>query len=260
MSFGWKLGAGPLGYYTKAYELLIRPINMLFHALNPVMYTSLSRLVTEPDRYRFVFKSILSKVALVMIPGMFLLIAISDMVINTVLGDQWTPAIRLFAILGFEGLVEPIMVAVRWLYVSQGRGGEMLRWGMLNSGITLTAIFVGIFFGVQGVAIAISGSGLFIRSPLLFWMAGRKGPVGMKDIYGTLVSPLLAGVAGFASVLAFRGYYDFPAGVEFLASVLLMGVVVLAVMLILPDGRTNLRQLLRVKEILSGKVSPAKAP
>ncbi len=43
-----------------------------------------------------------------------------------------------------------------------------------------------------------------MRVPLCFWLAGRKGPVTVADLFGSIVPSVIAGCAVFAVVFAFR--------------------------------------------------------
>ena len=250
---GWKLGAAQLGFYSKAYELMIRPINMLFVSLNPVMFSSLSRLADEPEKFSSTYKTVLEMVCLVMMPSILFLLVDADLVIGILLGDQWDRAATLFAILGFEGLALPIAVSCRWLYVSQGKSGALFRWGVINSAITLLAVIIGINFGVEGVALGVAGSGVLVRSPLLFWLVTREGPIKMKDLYGATFLPLLSGGLGALAVYFFRGLVELTPLLELAASGGVMLGVSLLVLMLFPAGRRNLKQLRRLKAVLTGR-------
>ena len=48
----WYLGAAALGFYDKAYQFLLMPATQITLPLSNVVHATLSRLQTEPDRFR----------------------------------------------------------------------------------------------------------------------------------------------------------------------------------------------------------------
>ena len=49
---GWYLGAAVLGFYDKAYQFLLMPVTQITLPLSNVVHATLSRLQTEPERFR----------------------------------------------------------------------------------------------------------------------------------------------------------------------------------------------------------------
>ena len=49
--------------------------------------------------------------------------------------------------------------------------------------LTLASFVVGLPFGPFGVAIAFSATGLLVRLPILYYVAGRRGPVSTSDLW-----------------------------------------------------------------------------
>ena len=71
-------GAQQLGLYSRAYQLLLLPLDQICAPLDGVAVTALSRLTETPERYRQAYLRILEKVAMVTMPGVALMIATSD--------------------------------------------------------------------------------------------------------------------------------------------------------------------------------------
>jgi len=53
----------------------------------------------------------------------------------------------------------------------------------INALLTLASFIVGLPFGPLGVAIAFSATGLLVRMPILYYIAGRRGPVSTSDLW-----------------------------------------------------------------------------
>src|SRR4029077_17468142 len=63
-------GAAQLGLYSRAYQLLLLPVNQITVPITAVAMPALSRLVDSPERYRRAYVRILAKLAMVTMPLM----------------------------------------------------------------------------------------------------------------------------------------------------------------------------------------------
>jgi PST family polysaccharide transporter len=73
-----------------------------------------------------------------------------------------------------------------WLYLSQGRTGELLRIGAIGSTIAIASFVAGLPWGALGVAISYVLVDMFIRAPLILLSCGSSGPVRTKHLLGVL--------------------------------------------------------------------------
>src|SRR5207253_3982747 len=75
---------------------------------------------------------------------------------------------------------------------------DWLVTSSVSSGIALASFVVGLPFGPAGVAIVYSAAGLLVGMPVLYYFAGRKGPVTTGDLWIGIVRylPLWAVVCG----------------------------------------------------------------
>lgn len=192
---GWCWGAGPLGLYSKAYNLLMMPLRQISAPLGSVLVPALSRLNDQPDRYRRVYLNVIEKIALATVPGIALLIATADWVVYIVLGPNWVEAGRVFKWLGIAALVQPVTNTTGWLFVSQGRAGDMLRWGIIGGPLVIASFIIGLPWGAMGVAIAYAVTTVCIATPMLLWIVGRQGPVRSLDVYRVFMAPAAAAIA-----------------------------------------------------------------
>lgn len=245
-------GAGSLGLYTRAYQLLMLPIRQVNAPLAAVGLPALGRLRGEPARYRAVYLRVLEKIALITMPGVALLIATSDWVVRLVLGPGWEGAAAIFTWLGVAALIQPAANTTGWLFISQERGRDMLRWGILGTVISVLAIVVGLPWGAVGVAVCYAVSDTVIKTPLLFWYVGRSGPVRTADLYRTLVTPALAAAATLGGVLAFRQWTSIASPLQglLLSALLGLGATVLTLVLT-PGGRAALKDIRRFGTLLT---------
>lgn len=240
---GWQWGPDVLGFYSRAQVLMTLPLQQVNAPLSGVFVSTLSRLRDEPARYRATYLGIVEALTLLTTPLLALGIGAADWIVDLVLGPQWSRAAVLFAILGVAALSKPVANTTGWLFISQGRGDHLWRWGLVSSSLHAAAVVGGLPWGAVGVAVALALRSV-VAFPLLVWFVGREGPVSSRDIAATLALPTLV-LAGCAVPLAalrlgLPGLGTFPGLPLAVAGVAVATGLVLA---LAPPGRRALREL-----------------
>ena len=176
-------GSAAVGLYSRATALLIRPLEQFLGPINAVFVPALSRLQSQPERYRSTFLRLYESIALTgfLFTGLFL--ALSHPLTLVLLGHKWQNAAAIFAGFTIAALCVPLASSSTWLFTSQGRGRDMLVSQSINACVTVFSFIVGLPYGPVGVAIAFSMSGPLIRLPVLYFMVGRRGPVKTRDLW-----------------------------------------------------------------------------
>lgn len=201
---GWYWGPIRLGFYERAYKLLMSPINTVTAPLYSVGMPALSRLHGDPERYRRAYISLSEKLAMLTVPAAALMIVSSDWIVAILLGSQWRDSAPILAWLGVAAALLPVVVITGLLFLTQDRTSELFTVAILGSAISLASILVGLPFGAVGVAAGFALGSIFLRGPVSFWLAGRKGPVTIVDLYTSIVPSVFAGCVVVATVLVLR--------------------------------------------------------
>jgi PST family polysaccharide transporter len=173
-------GASALGLYSKAYQLLMQPLSRLRYPLAAVAIPALSRLQSEPERFKNAFLKIL-RVQQLPVPLFSVLIVGHEWVVLVILGQKWADAAPIFGWLSLISAVQIMIMGNGLLFIPQNRTGELLRWGIIDAALTVGSFILGLTWGPVGVAAAYSLIKLFISTPLLVFFAGRKGAVSSRD-------------------------------------------------------------------------------
>ena len=181
-----------LGFYNKAYELLMLPLRQVRDPVYTVAIPALSRVQDDPVRYKRAFMSFQEKMCLVMIYPIAILTVGSDWIIEFVLGAKWLPASEIFSWLSITAILQALLSGLGLLFISQGRTKEMFALGLFDSITTVASFTVGIRWGVIGVAKLYFISSL-IKTPICIWYAGRRGHVSAKEIVRS-ISPFAVSV------------------------------------------------------------------
>lgn len=197
-------GAVQLGLYDRAYKLLLFPLQHVTNPVGRVMIPALSRLRNEPDRYRAAYRRAVQLMLLLLLPGIVFVLIFAEAVVVSLLGEDWRAAAPIFAWLAITGLHQPMTSTIAWLFVSQQRTGAFARWGLVSMTICLAAFAVGLPWGAVGVAAAYAVADLCLRVPLVWWYAGRSGPVSTTDLVRIAWPFLPAMAAASLAALAVR--------------------------------------------------------
>ena len=187
---GRSYGPASLGLYSRGAALLTRPIDQLIGPIESVFVPMLSRLQGQPQRYRRIHLKSYEVVAIASFLGGGLLFALARPLSFFVLGPKWEGAASIFA--GFTLIVaySPISSASTWLLTSQGRGRDFLLLSLVNSSVTFSAFLAGLPFGPAGVAFSYSAACFLILLPAIHYIAGRRGPVTTRDLWGRFLTHL----------------------------------------------------------------------
>jgi PST family polysaccharide transporter len=240
---GGRFGGHAVGLYERATKLMMLPATQVNAPVTSVALPALSRVADDGPRYREAYIRFVDKVLLVTMPGIACLIATSDWVVAVLMGDGWEEAARIFAILGVGMLLSPHQATFGWLFVSQARTREMRTMSVLETIARIALVAAALPWGATGVATAVTARA-FLLFPAWAIVAGRRGPVRTRDLFGVLVAPFAAAAMVFAAVFALRLAVDFRSPVHALLVALpLAGAAALLVLLALPNGRAALADL-----------------
>jgi len=197
-------GAVPLGLYTRASVLLARPLEQVFTPINAVMDPVLARLQSEPERYRRTFLRTFDALAMIVFPFAAICLALSKPLVLVILGPKWTGVVPLFSAFALVAISSPLSSVASWLYQSQGRGQDQLRSHAAAGFVTVVAYVVGLMiWGPLGLILSLAVASAAIRLPIVYYIAGRSGPVSTGDLWLGFFSQLPAwGTVYLATLLA----------------------------------------------------------
>ncbi|MCA9731253.1 MAG: lipopolysaccharide biosynthesis protein [Deferribacteres bacterium] len=148
------LGGGALGIYDKAFGLMRLPQKHLTKGMNSVVFAAVSRIQDEPERVRQAFRKVILAVGLISFPILAGMAVIAPYLVPILLGDQWLDTIAPLQIMCISGIlltIDPFITSVLTgmglvKFTAARRGLEFVLMGI--------AAFVGVQFGLSGVAIA----------------------------------------------------------------------------------------------------------
>jgi PST family polysaccharide transporter len=170
-------------------------------ALGGVTFSALSRLQTDPIRFRSYFlKGYVLNVTLTLPITIFTAVFAQD-IVRVVLGHKWADAAPIFQMLApavvFFGLVNPLS----WLLFASHRHVRSLQQSLVIAVLVLTGCVLGLPYGPKGVAAGFSAAMILWLIPHIVWTL-RGTPITPLDLARTSSRPLLAAILSAALAYA----------------------------------------------------------
>jgi len=191
---GKLIGADALGIYSRAYQLLMMPITMMSGPLSNVAVPSLCRLSGDQERLHKYYLHILYMLSLFTGPIAGIAFLASKDIVIILLGPTWSPVGDVFKYLAIGGLLQPIYNTQAWLHLAVGRADRVLKWGLIGTPIIIGSFFIGLGWGINGVAFCYSIAIIITTIGSLSY-AGRSVSLSFWKILGAIIRPILSCLA-----------------------------------------------------------------
>lgn len=196
-------GAIELGLYSRAYSLLTLPIRQINAPITAVAFPTLSRLQSDPPRFRRYYLNALLLLTSLTTPLSLVLAVLAPEVVTIVLGPQWIEAVPIFQLLALSAVVQPVLNTSGWLYTATGNTRGLLKWGSLGALWLIMSFFAGLPFGATGVAAAYAIAIAFWAYPCMK-LAAENTLISSTDIWRVVWDPFLASVPGILVLMLLR--------------------------------------------------------
>ena len=245
------LGPGSLGFYSKAYGLLLLPLRQIKGPITAVAIPALSRLQNDPEKYRRYYYRAISTIAFINMPLVAMLAALSDEIIRIVLGNQWTDAAIIFKVLAFAAFTQPVVSTTGWVFTSLGQTKRMMHWGLISVPVIVLSFIVGLPWGAVGVAASYTVCDIFILLVPCLLFAFRYSPVNLIGFIKAVWCPLTISLIMYASLELAQYYFTFRSSVwtVFYSSIIALLVAILCLIL-WPKARDEALATLRIIKML----------
>jgi PST family polysaccharide transporter len=253
-------GAGAVGIYRQAYQLLTVPLDQLLAPAYQVTQPALSLLQSQPERFRRFYYKLLTGVCAITMPLSVFVGVLADRVVMALFGADWLACVPILAILSLGGFLRQPVASAGVILIAQGRSKRYLQLAVLQTVTTVVLMCGGVYWGAIGIAAAEVAATTLLSGPRLYYTF-RESPVTARGFFATVARPGVASVAMGVALLFMReplsslGDWAFLAVAATLGSALFFGT-----WLLLPGGAGELMEVL--SDIRAGfhkKVRPAAA-
>ncbi len=134
-----------LGYYDKAYKLMLYPVQNLSHMINPVLHPILSDYQDNLDKIYTQYKKILKILSLVGIFFAFYCFISAQEIIIIMFGDQWLKSVDSFKILSLSIWPQIIVGTSGVIFQSTGKTKLLFKQGLISTTLIIVCILCGVF-------------------------------------------------------------------------------------------------------------------
>lgn len=243
---GAQLGATPLGYYNRAYQLLTAPAGRLLDPLTQVVVTTLNKAkVANRDPDELLYK-IQFGVGTLIVWLFAVTAATAPALLPLVLGEQWGPAIPIFQVLSAGGSIWVFNHVSYWAFIMKERPYALLSYNLVSKPLAIASIFVGSQFGVLGVAWGYAAAMAFSWPLNLFWLS-KTGKLPARRFFANGCRILFAGVCGAGVSSVVYGAVDPGSTIVGIAAGVITGSgAMVLVLLAFPESRFLLAAWIRL--------------
>ena len=232
-------GANALGFYSRAYALLMFPIQNIRGPINAVAFPAMSRLQDRPNELRAYYLSTTRLIAFLSMPLTAFLFVTSEPIVRIVLGEEWVRAASIFSYLAMAAFIQPAAGLAGSLLLSQGNSRRYFACGFFNA-VVLSLCFVGgLPWGPEGVALAYAIGNYLVLYPWLRW-AFKGSPINFGAFAAACSWPALVSITAGAVVILSQHWAVIPnSWMEVLAAGAVFAIVILPQLFFTKGGRAQ---------------------
>jgi teichuronic acid exporter len=141
-----------LGYYDRANNLRMLPVQTMAQVINRVAFPLLSRCHDDKPLLLRRIREIVRGTLLLSAGGLTLLAVVADPLVPLLLSEKWRPAIPLFRILCYAGVLYPVSGLFLTALQAQGHSNLNFRLESIKMVNGIVAIALVYRYGVQALA------------------------------------------------------------------------------------------------------------
>lgn len=249
-------GDAALGFYSRAYRLVLFPVSQIRTPLVAVAMPALARLQAEPQRFRNYYCRLLSILALACMPLSAFIVVGAEPLILTLLGAKWQAVAPIASWLAVAAFLQPVAGLFGAVLMAKGLANRHFRCGLASS-VFLTLIFAfSVRHGVEALAIGYALSGYILFLPVFLYASKGTG-IHLSDFFAGVWRPALASIASAALVYRLTPHLPpLPPWAELGVRASVHAFATVGLFLLLPGGW---RSLCELQGHLRGAFLPGKA-
>lgn len=260
---GLRFGPDVLGAYSRAFQLIMTPMNQIRSPSTTVAIPVLARISDAQARFDDYLRKGQLALALPTTLGLGIVIGAAPNIVAVFLGSAWgssTPYVQFFAV---AAIFQTLGYVGYWVYLTRGLTRVLFHYAMVESAIRVAAVVIGSVWGSIGVAAGFAIAPIICLPLTLFWL-GRATPTPTRDLLVSAARILLqsapACAASFAVTIATPGW---PPLLSLLAAALAGIAIYAALVATLPVVRRDVTDVLSMARLVTARHAsnkPASAP
>lgn len=252
-TIGIRFGATSLGFYSRAFQLLMTPLNQVRIPLTTVALPVLSRLSSDVKRFGDYIAQGQIGLGYTLVAGLGLVVCAAHPITAIFLGAKWISVAPILSLLALAGIFQILAFVGYWVYVSRGLTRDLLRYTLVSSAIKVACILVGSQWGVIGVAAGYAVAPA-LSWPISLWWLSRRTELPVRRLYGG-AGRILAAVSSSAAAAGATVYllHALSPIVQLCAAAAVMIAVYALLSLLVPPIRRDLATVISLVRLIPAR-------
>lgn len=194
---GKVLGEKALGFYDKAYKLMLYPLNNLARVMTPVLHPVLSDYSEQKKVLYRTFLSITRFFTLIGVPLSVFMFFSAKEIILILFGPKWTAAVLPLKILSTIIWIQMIRSSFASIYQAADRTDILFISTLYSTIMNISGIVIGLFYDLAGVAAGLTISNYITILPSALILIKICLKMKVADFLKIFINPLLIGLVIF---------------------------------------------------------------
>ena len=203
------LGNALLGYYDKAYKLMLYPVQNLTYVINPVIHPFLA---VHQNNKSFVYNKYMQILKILSWIGIFVTVFcfyFSKTIVYIVYGKGWEYSIPIFRCLSISLWFQLTTSSTGAIYQSINKTKEMMHSGILYIPIQLILLFVGLLKGDLVFIATMVSAGFIVKFFVDYYILLKKGfHISYVKFLGNFIPELLIMCGCMGSMRLFDYFFQ----------------------------------------------------
>jgi len=199
------IGTASLGIYSNSYKLLMMPIRNIKQQVVNVGFPVISSIQDSPERIKKIVLKLANGIAILAYPIMIGLFFVADEFVIVLLGEKWAEMIPLVKLFSLASLFD-LIVFPEAILAALNKTKMLLKLTLGTRLFFIICIFVGLNWGIYGVAIGVSISMIINFFPFAYfsgkWIELNPFEI-LKEVIPIFMLCVLMGIILFSFNWAF---------------------------------------------------------
>lgn len=206
------LGSASLGFYNRAYQLLLVPTNLIATVMERVLFPLLALYQDEHEKIRYVVLNLTALMGILAFPIMIISLTMGDDLVQIVLGSKWDETILPFKILICSLFFRMSYKIGDALVRSLGAVYKRLWVQIVYASLVIGGAYIGKEWGIIGVATTTTIA-IIINYFVMTLLVGHLIELKIRELLGYLTPILIVSLAiGLLSYFISLPLHDFSIG------------------------------------------------
>lgn len=150
------IGQNQLGYYDKAYKLMLYPVQNLSYVINPILHPVLAE---HKDMRKVIYEKYIKVIKILSLLAVYFMVFsffCADDIIIVMFGKQWISSASAFKLLSLTIWVQVITSTSGAIFQATGETKRLFMCGTITTIINIIGIIIGVLYSsIETVAFAI---------------------------------------------------------------------------------------------------------